>query len=379
VNWLNLVSIWMDESEQAQVAEVLNSRWLSMGPKVAEFEQRFASLAGCEQAISASSCTAATQILLRAMDLEPGDEVITTPFTWPSAAAAIIYGQGAPVFADIDPETFNLSAATIGQRLTPRTRGTVLVHYAGLICPMPEIMALGDKHGLFVIEDAAHAVGSTLLGRHAGSWGTAGCFSFGSTKTITTGEGGMITTSDEQLAARCRMLRGSGENMTSFEKRKNRRYDSDLLEISYNYKLNEIAAAVGIGQLLKLPAISAARRERMEWFREALAPLAPHVLLQRIDPRCDDPVPYIFPLCINGDRATRDTLLRLLREQGIEAGSHYKLAYRQTAYRKALGDLEGSCPVAERVTDTIITLPCHQEVTRAHVETIGTVLRTLIG
>lgn len=329
--------------EKAAVLEVLGSGTLAQGPRVATFEAAFAAYCGVKHAIATSSGTTALHLALLSQGIGPGDEVITTPFTFIASANAILYVGAKPVFVDIDPETFNIDPDQIERAVTPRTRAILPVHLFGLPADMGRICAIAAARGLAVIEDACQAHGAQYRRQKVGSFGT-GCFSFYATKNMTAGEGGMITTNDDEIAERCRFLRQHGMR---------RRYHHEAL--GFNFRMTELQAAIGLVQLTKLDGFNAARRANAALLSERLrtvqVPVAPdsytHVFHQ-------------YTVRVRG--GNRDRLLVGLREAGIGAEVYYPgLIYHQEPYR-AMG-YHDWLPAAEQAVKEVISLPVHPALT----------------
>ena len=248
----------MGEEEKRAVIAVLESGMLAQGPKVEEFEKAFAALWGVRHAVATSSGTTALHVALLAHGVGPGDEVITSPFTFISSANSILFVGARPVFVDIDESSFNIDPSLIEARITPRTRALLPVHLFGNPCDMEAIMAIAARHGLIVIEDAAQAHGASIQGRKVGSFGT-GCFSFYPTKNMTTAEGGMVTTDDDQVAEKARLLRSHGMR---------KRYYHDFL--GYNFRMTDLQAALGLAQLAKLEVFNEKRIANARYLTEHL-------------------------------------------------------------------------------------------------------------
>ncbi len=233
------------EEEQA-VQKVVRSRWLSMGEETQNFEQEFAAFIGAKHAIAVTNATAALHLACVAVGLKPKDEVIVPSLTFIATANAVRYTGAIPVFADIESaDWLTVSPASIKRCVTDKTRAILVMHYAGYPCDIPAIMEIARKHGLAIIEDFAHAIGSQLDGRTLGTWGQIGCFSFFSNKNMTTGEGGMLTTDDDALADRLRILRSHGMTSLSWDRHKGHAWSYDVVDLGYNYRIDEIRSALG--------------------------------------------------------------------------------------------------------------------------------------
>jgi perosamine synthetase len=337
------------EEEQAVLA-VLRSGQLAQGPLVRRFEETFARYIGVREAVAVSSGTAALQIALLAHGIGPGDEVVTTPFTFVATANAVLTTGARPVFADVSEEDFNLDPARAEESIGERTRALLPVHLYGQPADMQALSVLAHSRGLALIEDAAQAAGATFAGRKVGSFGT-GCFSFYATKNMTTGEGGMITTDDPDLAERARLLRSHGQR---------RRYVSETL--GYNLRLTEVAAALGLAQLGKLEAFNEHRRANARYLTERLPEMTtPRELPGRY---------HVYHQYTVRVPKGRDALLRHLDERGIEAAVFYPLpVHRQPLYRR-MGYRE-RLPVAERLTREALSLPVHPGLSREDLDAVA--------
>jgi dTDP-4-amino-4,6-dideoxygalactose transaminase len=377
-NKVSLVSIKVGKPEQKLVEEVFQSNWVTMGPKTLEFERLFAKYVGAKFAVAVNSCTSALQLSLAEKDLEPGDEVITTPFTWESTTTAILYGGGKPVFADLELNSGNISLDSIKKVKTNKTKGIVLVHYAGWPADISEIKDFAKEEGLFLIEDCAHGLGSKYDGKHVGTFGDNGCFSFGSTKTVTTGEGGMIVTNNEQIDRNLRVLRNYGADEESFNKHLKNDRDYEIQKLSYNFKINEIASAVGIAQMGRLPGYVKGRRNSLGKYRKYFEDCNKAQILYEPSRLDDASSPLFIPLLLRDEyRDKRSKLIEDLKKEGIDTVVQYPVLYNLKFFREYFGDLKGSCPVAEDVSSRILSLPCHPEVTDDDVLRILSVVENL--
>lgn len=341
----------LGEEEQAAVQRVIASGIIAQGPRVAEFERAFAAMVGVKHAVATSSGTTALHAALLAHGVGPGDEVITTPFTFMASINAIIYTGARPVLCDIDA-SFNIDAAQIEQLITPRTKAIMPVHLYGQPADMDAIGAIARAHGLALVEDACQAHGAEFGGRKAGAFGT-GCFSLYATKNMTTGEGGMITTDDDDVAARTRQLIAHGMKV---------RYYHETL--GYNYRMTDIAAAIGIEQLKKLPRFNAARAQNARFFDKAFAGV-PGLLTPAVFPQRTH-VYHQYTLRITPEFGTpRDDLAAALTQRGVITGIYYPIpAHRQEAVR-ALGLGEQSFPVAEQFAQEVLAIPVHPALSEA--------------
>lgn len=348
------------EREKQAVLEVLESGHLAQGPRVQQLEDAFAAVCRAQHAVAIANGTAALQLALLAHGIGPGDEVITTPFTFIASVNSILFCGARPVLADIQADTFNLDPERVEEQITPRTRAILPVHLYGNPCDMDALAAIAARHNLVVIQDAAQAIGASYKGRPIGSEGTA-CFSLYATKNVMCGEGGMITTDKEEIAARCRLLRNHGSQ---------RRYYHEML--GYNLRLSDLHAAIGLAQLERLSEFTARRRANAEYFNfhleDVITPQAPaenqHSWHQ-------------YTIRING-RRDRDAAAQQLREAGIGTGIFYPVPAHRQAHIVALGLGDVRLPVAEKMAQQVLSLPVHPRVTDADREMIVDAVNRLL-
>jgi dTDP-4-amino-4,6-dideoxygalactose transaminase len=377
MNWrIPLADIDFGPEESAAVQAVLASKWLTMGGVTQQFEQEFAAFTGAKYALSVSNATAALHMACLALGLGPGDEVIVPSLTFVATANAVRYVGATPVFADINGEDdFNISPAEIEKRITPQTRAILVVHYAGYPCDMPRIMEIAAKYGLEVIEDNAHGVGASLEGRQLGTWGAVGCFSFFSNKNMTTGEGGMLTTDRADLYEKLRVFRSHGMTTLTWDRHKGHAFSYDVVELGYNYRIDEIRAALGLEQLKKLPRNNARRAELTQLYRETMQELAPKVTI----PFSSHPgvsshhiLPALLPKGIE-----RVTVMEHLKSQGIQTSIHYPPVHSFTAYRELATSAQ--LPLTEDIARREITLPLYPMMKEEDVISVVQEIRAILS
>jgi len=337
-----------DEEKEAVIA-VLNSGRLVQGPRVEDFEGRFAAFCGARYAIATSSGTAALYIALLAHGISPGDEVITTPFSFIASANSILSARARPVFVDIEEDSFNIDPRLIEEKITPRTKAIIPVHLYGNPCDMEAILEIAARHGLVVIEDACQAHGASIDGRKVGSFGT-GCFSFYASKNMVTGEGGMITTDDKGVAERARLIRQHGMR---------RQYYHDMW--GFNFRMTEFQAAIGIVQLEKLEDFNRRRIENAAYLTENLRRV--------ITPQVRDGFRHVFHQYTIRVLDGRDKMLEGLRRRDIDARVYYPLPIHKQAFYQQLGYHE-ELPLAEKASQEVLSLPVHPGLTPAELERI---------
>ncbi len=354
---------WIEEDDVAAVNEVLRGDWLTTGPAMAEFEREFAARVGAAFAVAVSSGTAALHAACFAAGVGRGDEVITSPLTFVASANCALFLGARPVFADVDPKTYNISPKEIEKKITPQTKAIVPVHFTGQPCDLEPIHEIARRHNLVVIEDAAHALGAAYKGRPVGGLSDLTVFSFHPVKHITTGEGGMVTTNDEELYQWLLLFRNHGivrEREMLVEDQGPWYYE--VQDLGYNYRLTDIQAALGLSQLKKLDRFLARRRRIAALYNEAFAAL-PEVEVPYQAPYADSAWHlYVLALRLERLRKSRREIFEALRAENIGVHVHYLPVYRHPFYRW-LGDpdsctLQGFyCPNAEELYERIITLP----------------------
>lgn len=336
------------------IAGVLGSGVLTNGPRTIEFENMFSERHGCEHGIAFANGTVALEGLYLALGIGAGDEVITPSMTFISTATSILHVGATPVFADVEPDTFNIDPADVARKITNRTKAVVAVHYGGQSADLSELNELTDGAGVYLLEDAAEAHGAEYKGRPVGSWGLAGMFSFTPTKNVTTGEGGLVTTNDAQLADKLRLLRNHGQRATY-----------EHVSLGYNWRITEIQAAMGIEQIRKLDAILERKR------RNAKILLALLESNDRIRPPLTkddrDHVFMLFTLLIHGER---DDVMRRLGSQGIETKLYFPPAHSQPVFEGFTADL----PVTEELAKRMLSVPFHSMLTSSDLERIAAAL-----
>ncbi len=341
----------MGDEEKQAVLEVLDSGGLAHGPRVHAFEEAFAQMCGVKHAIATDHGTNALHVALLANGIGPGDEVITTAFTFIASADSILYTGARPVFVDVDPRTFNLNVGMIEVAITAKTKAILPVHLYGLPCDMGPLLAIAEKYGLAVIEDACQSHGAEYLNRKVGSFGT-GAFSFYATKNMTSGEGGMITTNDSAIDEKCRVLCNHGQR---------RRYYHD--ELGYNYCMTEMQAAIGLAQLRKLEKFNSQRQANAGFLSENLKGVVVPCI-----PEGETHVFHQYTVRVPGGK--RDGLRAHLQERGVSSEVYYPLpVHQQNVYKTNLGYTD-SLPAAESAALDVLSLPVHVGLSASDLETI---------
>lgn len=374
-----LADIEFDAQEEAAALRVIRSRWLSMGEETQGFEREFAEFIGAKHCLAVSNATAALHLACIAAGIQPGDEVIVPSLTFVATANAVRYVGGIPIFADVEsPARLTISPASIAKCLGEKTRAIIVMHYAGYPCDLPAIMEIAQKHNLIVIEDSAHAIGSELDGKKLGAWGAIGCFSFFSNKNMTTGEGGMLATNDDALAEKLKALRSHGMTSLSWDRHQGRAWSYDVTDLGYNYRMDELRAALGRTQLQKVADFNRRRAEITRLYRELLNELAPQVLVPFAESRgvsCYHVMPVILP-----EGTDRLKFMEGMKAAGIQTSIHYPPIHYFKNYVNHPEYQRAALTVTEDAGMREVTLPLYPALSAGDVKTVVEAVRqTLAG
>ena len=361
----------LDGSELAEIREALDSGWVTTGPKTKQFESAFASVVGAKHAIAVNSCTAAIHLALESIGLKQGDEVITTPYTFAATAEVIRYFDARPVLVDVEPEFFNIDPARIEAALTERTKAILPVHIAGLPAELGRMHEIAQRRGIPVIEDAAHAFPAMYRGKMVGALSDVTCFSFYATKTITTGEGGMICTENEALAERCRIMALHGISKDAWK-----RYTAEgswyyeIIAPGYKYNMTDVAAAMGIAQLRKARKMYERRKEIAQAYTRAFSQIGE---LQIPGDRADaQHAWHLYMLRLNLDRLriNRAGFMEELKKRNIGASVHFIPLHVHPYYRDTFGYRPEDLPVAYREYMREVSLPIFSKMSDDDVQSV---------
>lgn len=349
-----LADLDLGPEEEEAVLHVLRSKWLTMGKITRAFEDEFARHLGVQHAIAVTNCTAALHMACLATGLTVGDEVILPSLTFVATANAIRYTGATPIFADITSEDdLNISPQAIERAISERTRAILVVHYGGYSCDMPAITSLANKHNLFVIEDAAHAIGASLDGRALGTWGDIGCFSFFSNKNLATGEGGMVVTNNEKLAEKIKLLRSHGMTTLTWDRHTGRANKYDVVELGYNYRIDEIRSAIGHVQLGRLDANNQRRRQLTNLYRHRLGELGLHVPFSH---HHGISAAHLLPLILP-DKVDRTKFMGKMKTYKVQTSVHFPPIHHFSAYNSESAFSLQPLPVTENVASREVSLP----------------------
>ena len=369
------------EDEIKEVVETLRGGWLTAGPRTKAFEEAFCAYTGAPHAVAVNSCTAALHLCLLGCHVGPGDEVITTPLTFAATANTVMMTGARPVFVDVDEATYNLDVGCVEAAITKKTRAMVPVHIGGLPADMEPLLRLAERYDLRVIEDAAHAAGARYGETRIGNVSEATCFSFYVTKTITTGEGGMVTTRNQQLADRVRMLSLHGLSRDAWNRYAQKgSWYYEIVDVGYKYNMSDIQAAIGLHQLRRIEEFTRRRREIARRYDEAFGRLEAIVLPPRDGARSEH-IYHLYTIRLRLDRLriTRDRFIEALRAENVGTSVHFIPLHLHPFYRKELGFHRGAFPVAEAIFDSIVSVPIYPAMTDRDVDDVIAAVRKIVA
>ena len=370
----------LDDADIQSVVDVLKSDWLTTGPKVAEFEEAFAAWVGAKHAISVSSGTAALHAAAFAAGLGPGDEAITTPMTFCATANCVLYQGATPVFADVCDDTLNLDPREVSRKLSPRSKAIIAVDYAGHPVALTELRALATRSGAVLIEDACHALGADFQGKRVGGIADMTVFSFHPVKHLTTGEGGMATTNDPRLAETLRRFRNHGISSEARQRHEAGQWFYEMVLLGFNYRLTDIACALGLSQLAKLDANLARRREIAAQYGREFRDLP--VMLPTVR-KAANPAWHLYPIRLQLESlsAGRAEIFRALRAENIGVNVHYIPVHQHPYYREHFptNSSDGGFPVADNAYERLISLPMFHSMTASDVDDVSRALHKVLA
>ena len=347
----------IDDRDVAAVTETLRSDWLTTGPKVAEFENALAAVAGTSEAVVVSTGTAALHAALYARSIGPGDEVIVATMTFAASANAAVFLGATPIFVDVNPDNLLIDPRQVEARVTPRTKAVVAVDYAGHPCDYDALQAIAKKHGLALLDDACHSIGGAYCGRPVGSLATLSAFSFHPVKHVATGEGGAITTDDQELARRMRLFRNHGISTDFRERAAQGAFAYEMVDLGYNYRLSDIQCALGITQLAKLESSVTRRQAIAKQYDDSFRRM-PGVRPLEVAPEVSHAY-HLYVVCVELEALSVDraAVFRALRAEGIGVNVHYLPVHLHPYYQNRFGTRAGQCPVAEAAYERLLSLP----------------------
>lgn len=368
-----------DEKEKQAVLNVLESDWITTGPKTKEFEKLFADYIGCKHAIALNSCTAGLHISLIAYDIKEGDEVIVPDITFTATANVVVHTGATPIIADIDPKTLNISIEDIKKKISPKTKAIIVVHMAGQPCDMDAINHIARENNLIVIEDAAHATESWYKNKKIGNISTVTAFSFYATKNLSTAEGGMLTTNDDALAEKLRILSLHGLSKDAWKRYSNEGYKHyDVVLPGFKYNMTDIQAALGIEQLKKLEQFGKIRKQYKELYDSLLEDIPEIELVEEIDNIVHARHLYIIKLKIDKLKVSRDQLMNMMMEQNVGVSVHFIALHKHSYYKNRFNLKNEDFPQADKISDSLLTLPLYPKLSTEDITYVCTKLKEII-
>jgi len=361
---------WLDDDDVAAVLEVLQSDWLTTGPKIGQFEEAFAESVGAREAVAVSSGTAALHAATYALGISRGDEVIVTTMTFAASANCVVYQGGTPIFADVDPGTLLLDPSSVEAKITDRTKAIIAVDYAGHPCDYDALGAIADRHGLALVDDACHALGGSYKDRPVGTLAALNTFSLHPVKHITSGEGGVITTNDPDLARRMRVFRNHGITTDHRERSEHGSWFYEMVDLGFNYRLTDIQCALALSQLKKLPGW-VKRRQQIASMYDAAFTEMPGIGPLSVQPDVSHAY-HLYVIQIDSDLLgkSRTEVFNALRAEGIGVNVHYIPVHLHPFYQKNYGTKPGICPVAEQAYERMLSLPMFPRMSDEDVQSV---------
>ena len=347
---------WITKEDKKKIIKVLDQRWLTNGPVLQKFENSFKKSIGTKFALGVGSATQALHLAMRSLNIGPGDEVIVPTFTFAATANAVIYNGAKPVFVDVDKENFNISPEKIQNSINKKTKAIIIVHYGGQACDMDKILKISKENNIPIIEDCAHTPGSLYKKKNCGSLGLIGCFSFYATKTITTAEGGMVTTNDSNIHKQIRLLRSQAMSIQANEREKESKWKYDIVDLGYNYRLDEIRSALGLSQLQRIDKIISKRAKIAakynKYFKNVKGIEIPKIKNNRNHSY------HLYTIKINKEYPlTRDELFMKLSKKGIGTSVQYYPLHLMSYYKNKFKIKDKEYPVSNKLKDEILCLP----------------------
>jgi dTDP-4-amino-4,6-dideoxygalactose transaminase len=368
------------ENEKSEVRRCLETGWLGTGPKVVQFEREFRDYKQADYAVAVNSCTAALHLSMLAAGLGPGDEVITTPLTFCSTVNAIIHAGARPILAEVNSVTFNIDPEQVKAQMTERTKAILPVHFAGRPCDMDSLCAIAEQNGLFLIEDCAHAIETMYKGKHVGTFGAFGCFSFYVTKNLTTGEGGMVLTQHEEHANRIKVLALHGMSKDAWRRFSDEGYKHyQVVECGFKYNMMDIQAAIGIHQLRQIEANWKRRQEVWATYQRELSDLP--IILPKPPEEGTRHAYHLYTVLVDPEQAgmTRDEFLTAMTAENIGVGVHYQSLPTHPYYRERFGWRPENYPNSFRIGQQTVSLPLSPKLTESDVSDVIRAVRKVLG
>ena len=365
---------WLNNDDKTSIIKALNQRWLTNGPSLHKFEKNFQKFLGSTFAIGVGSATHALHLAIRSIGITTGDEVIVPTFTFAATANSVIYSGGTPIFVDVDKDTFTINPDEIKKKITKNTKAIIPVHYAGQSCDMDAIISISKKYNLKIIEDCAHALGSTFRNKNCGTIGTLGCFSFYPTKIITTGEGGMVTTNKKSLQVKITSLKSHSMSVAATEREKKATWRYDITDLGYNYRLDEIRSALGLSQLTRIKKINLLRRKIAKKYDQHIKKIRGITPPATKDDR--NHIYHLYTIKIeNNYPLSRDELFQKLSRKGIGTSVQYYPLHLMSYYKNKFPSKNNDFPIANSLKDKVLSLPIFPTMSEKQIEYVVSQLK----
>jgi len=365
---------WIIREDKKSVLTAMSQRWLTNGPILKKFEEKISSFIDTKYAVGVGNATQALHLTVKALGIGPNDEVIVPTFTFAATANAVSYCGAEPILADVDPTTFNISPKEIEKKITKKTKAIIVVHYGGQACDMEEILSISRKYGLFVIEDCAHALGSTYKDLKCGSLGISGCFSFYPTKVITTGEGGMITTNNLTIYKTVKLMKSHSMTILPTDREAKAQWKYDIVDLGYNYRLDEIRAALGLSQLRRIKKINESRKKIAKKYDQEIKKIKGITIPETKSDR--NHIYHLYTIKVEPDyHLTRDELFQKLHKHEIGTSVQYYplhlMSYNKQKYRKKYQNF----PISNMLKDKVLSLPIYPLMSSKQIQHVTSCLK----
>jgi perosamine synthetase len=365
---------WITKTDKSFVLKALNQRWLTNGPFLKKFEKKIQNFLKCKHTSGVGSATQALHLSLRALGVSKGDEVIVPTFTFVASANAALYCNAKPILVDVNSDTFTISPDEIQRKITKKTKAIVVVHYGGQSCDMDKIMTIGKQHGIPIVEDCAHSLGTKFKNNFCGAIGKMGCFSFYPTKVITTGEGGAVTTNDSNIFRTVNLLRSQGMDNSPELREKHSKWKYDILDLGYNYRLDEIRSALGYSQISRINTINKMRKKIANQYNNKLEKINGIVIPKTISE--GNHIYHLYTIKVDKHyHLTRDDLFNKLSKNGIGASVQYTPIHELDFYKKNFNIKNSNFPNATKLHSEVLCLPIFPQMTQKQVEKVISVIK----
>ena len=364
---------WINQNDKNSVKDALNNRWLTNGPILRKFEDKIKSYVGTKFSSGVGSATHALHLAIRSLDIGPGDEVIVPTFTFVATANAVRYCGAQPILVDVDYDTFNISTNEIKRKITKKTKAIIPVHYGGQACDMDEIVKISKEHNIPLVEDCAHSLGSTFNKKKCGSMGDVGCFSFYATKVITTGEGGMVTTNSKQLYEKIQLLRSQAMSIQAKDREKKAKWKYDIIDLGYNYRLDEIRSSLGLSQFQRINQINKLRQKVAEKYDSKISKIPGLDIPYRKSKR--NHIFHLYTIKVGKDYPlSRDELFSKLHKNGIGTSVQYYPLHLMSEFKNKYKNLS-NFKNSNMLKDQVLCLPIFPKMTNKQIDFVVSVLK----